>query len=441
MRALAIAVSFAAGLTAAAPSLGQATPHGGQFQINTFTPNSQHLSAVASDALGQMVVVWQSYGEIGDPGNSVQGQRYAADGSPQGGQFQANSHTFGLQGAPSVARHSNGEFVVVWHSATSTGTDISYNSIQARQFAADGTPLGAEFQVNSYTMSLQTVPDVAVDDQGEFIVVWQSRGSFGNDQDGYSIQGRRFSATGVPQGAEFQVNGDTTGHQTQGRVAVDSAGNFWVVYQTAAAVGSDPDGSIQARFYDSNGTPTSGPSFTLNTYTIGAQEMPAIAADDAGTFLAVWESPDSAGGDTSLRSIQGYFLNALGEPIGDDFQVNTHTTGSQFRAAVGGSGAGTFVVSWESDSSGGTDPSSSIQARHLNGTLSNDFQVNTITQGVQTYPAVAADARGNFVVVWQSDQSIGPDFLGSSVQGQRYDALFRDSFETNGMARWSAVAP
>ena len=431
---LAAAVTLAVQMSP--PAFGQATPHGGEFQVNTHGQSAQQEPAVAADALGQMVVVWQSYGEIGDPGNSVQGQRYAADGTPQGSQFQANSHTFGFQGGTSVARHSNGEFVVVWQSATSTGNDNSFNSIQARRFDTDGTPKGAEFQVNSYTSSAQNLPDVGIDDQGGFVVVWQSRGSFGDDQDGYSIQGRRFSADDQPLGAEFQVNADTTGHQTWARVAVDGAGNFWVVYETAAAVGSDPDGSIQARFYLSNGTPTQ-PSFTLNTYTSGAQVRAAIAADDSGMFLAVWQSHDSAGSDTSLSSIQGYFLNAAGDPLGDDFQVNTYTTGSQTRAAVGGAGGGNFVVSWKSSSSGGTDTSASVQARQFNATLSNDFQVNTIETNVQTDPAVAAGASGNFVVVWASSPT-GSDY---NIRGQFYDALFRDGFESNDTARWSAIAP
>ena len=434
-----LATAVALAVQASPPGFGQATPHGVQFQVNTFTPNAQQKPAVAADSLGRMVVVWQSEGEIGDPDGSVEGQRYAADGTPQGAQFRANSFTSGFQGAASVARRPSGEFVVVWQSATSSGNDNSFNSIQARRFAADGTPLGAEFQVNAYTTYFQNAPDVAVDDAGEFIVVWQSRGSFGNDQDGDSVQGRRFSAIGVPLGAEFQVNNDTTGYQTRPRVAASPAGDFWVVYQTAAAVAPDPDWSVQARFYDATGTPWGG-SFTLNTFTSGIQSNPEVAADDAGNFLAVWESPDSPGTDTDL-SIQGYLLNSLGEPLGDDFQVNTHTTGNQFWPVVTGYANFGFVVSWESGSTGGTDTSSSIQARQLAGPLSSDFQVNTFTPSIQTYPAVAADPRGNFVVVWSSDGSGASDTSDYSIQGQRYDALFRDGFASNDTSRWSAAVP
>ena len=61
----------------------------------------------------------------------------------------------------------------------------------------------------------------------------------------------------------------------------------------------------------------------------------------------------------------------------------------------------------------------SIQARRFDSTgmpLGSQFQVNTYTTRFQTYPAVASDAAGNFVVVWESEES------NDSIQGQRYDS-------------------
>ena len=137
--------TFFATVLSATAAFAQATPHGGQFQVNTFTPNSQQRPAVAFDAQGQLVAVWKSFGEIGDPDSSVQGQRYSAAGLAQGAQFQVNSSTADDQGEPSVARFSNGEFVVVWESRSSTGTDHSQHSIQGQRFATDGSPLGVAF--------------------------------------------------------------------------------------------------------------------------------------------------------------------------------------------------------------------------------------------------------------------------------------------------------
>ena len=97
------AIAAIGGIGAATAGFAQATPHGGQFQINTFTPNSQQRPAVAFDAQGQLVAVWKSFGEIGDPDTSVQGQRYSAAGLAQGAQFQVNSSTADDQGEPADA--------------------------------------------------------------------------------------------------------------------------------------------------------------------------------------------------------------------------------------------------------------------------------------------------------------------------------------------------
>jgi len=47
------------------------------------------------------------------------------------------------------------------------------------------------------------------------------------------------------------------------------------------------------------------------------------------------------------------------------------------------------------------------------------------------------DAAGNFVVVWESIGSSGSDTSDESIQGQLYDALFRDGFEKGGVCAWS----
>ncbi|MBP9823189.1 MAG: hypothetical protein KBF21_03095 [Thermoanaerobaculia bacterium] len=420
------------------PGFGQATAHSGQFQVNSFTTDSQYRPAIALDAQGRMVAVWQSLGaEIGDPDGSVQGQRYSAAGVAQGTQFQVNSATLSTQARPDVAQFPNGEFVVVWDSLSSPGTDSSGWSVQGQRFNADGSPLGTEFQVNTHSTGSQRSPRVAAGAAGEFVVVWQSQGSGADDTNGYSVQGQRYSGTGAPQGGEFQVNALTAIDQLRPSVAVEPGGNFWVVFRTNAAAGGDPDGSIQARFYNASGVPSEAQELTLNSSMNGSQQNPRIAAHSDGNFLAVWESFDSAGTDADL-SIQAFYLSATGEPLGDEFQVNTFTTGDQTRPLVAAYDGG-FVVSWQSQLFAGPDQTTNIRATQVG--LGGDFAVNTLTAGEQQFSGIAADQRGNFVVVWNSMGSVGTDDSSYSIQAQLFDALFRDGFEWNASGRWSLTVP
>src|SRR5262249_18836526 len=152
---------------------------------------------------------------------SVQGQHYDASGSALGGQFEVNTYTTNNQLYPSVARNGAGDFVVVWQSAGSASTDVGGFSVQAQRYDPSGTGAGAQFQVNSYTTADQVPPAVAIDSAGDFVVVWFSTGSAGGDTSLQSIQGQRYDATGATLGAQFQVNSYTTGNQRSPSVASD----------------------------------------------------------------------------------------------------------------------------------------------------------------------------------------------------------------------------
>ena len=159
-------------------------------QVNSYTTSNQRLSSVALDADGDFVVVWHSNGSGGSDSslNSIQGQRYASDGSTVGNEFQVNSYTTSTQRFPSVALDADGDFVVVWQSSGSGGSDSSSYSVQGQRYASDGSTVGNEFQVNSYTTSSQAYPSVALDADGDFVVVWDSYGSGGSDSSAFSVQ-------------------------------------------------------------------------------------------------------------------------------------------------------------------------------------------------------------------------------------------------------------
>jgi len=202
-----------------------------------------------------------------------------------------------------VATDANGDFVVVWTSSGSSGTDTSGNSIQGQRYTSNGSAQGAQFQVNTYTTSYQDSPKVATDADGDFVVVWISSGSSGTDTSGDSIQGQRYASDGSMQGAEIQINTYTTINQRDPSVAADADGDFVVVWCSTLS-GTDTNGSAQGQRYASNGS-TQGAQFQVNTYTTSGQCDPAVAADAGGDFVVAWESNGSAGTDTSFHSVQG----------------------------------------------------------------------------------------------------------------------------------------
>ncbi len=371
---------------------------------------------------------------------------------PVGVQGQVNTYTINDQSSPAVGFDGSGNFVVVWHSLGSTGTDKTDLSIQGRVFSSSGVPALQDTQVNTYTTGAQAFPDVAVDIEGNFVVVWQSYGSPGDDNSYRSIQGQRYSSNGQRVGGQFQINTYTTGKQRRPAVGMSAEGAFVVVWQSYGPFGSSFWGrNIQGQRYDSDGLPAGG-EFQVNSDTTYShyQYDPAVGMNAEGAFVVVWKSMGSAyGNDDSSTSIQGRVFNSIGVPAGPDSQVNTYTTLFQRSPEVDVGGDGSFAVVWDSYGSWGDDSGSSysIQGRIYNSigvAIGSEVQVNTFTTGDQVAPDVAADGEGNFVVVWQSEGSSGDDDSETSVQGRLFasnGAFAGPEFQVNTYTTLNQGAP
>jgi hypothetical protein len=376
---------------------------------------------------------------------------------PLGPDFQVNTYTTDNQWFPAVAVDDDGNFVVVWQSDGSPGSDSSDESIQVQRYDAAGIPQGGQSQVNTSTNSFQVFPAVAAQgsllppNPGGFVVVWWDSSSPTTDN-GSSIQGRRYDSAGIPQGSQFQVNTYTTGAQQLPHVAADAAGNFVVVWESKVTIPftPTPPGSIQGQRYDAAGVPQ-GAEFQVNSFTtVNVDQISAaVAADAAGNFVVVWKSEYPYGLSHRIRARR---FDAGGTPQGPDFQVDNVTSGRPQDPAVAMDAAGIFVVVWPSTFDYGefSEEGSGIQARRYDASgnpQGGQFQVNTYTTGVQDRPQVAASAAGDFIVVWESGGSAGSDTNGPSIQGQRYDAAgapfgieFQVNSHTAGAQQFPAIA-
>ena len=299
-----------------------------------------------------------------------------------------------------------------------------------------------EQQVNTYTTGSQEQPRLLRHDHG-FVVVWSSAGSPEDDSSLFSIQGRRFDTGGAPIGGQFQVNTFTTGFQNQPAVAGWPDGRFVVAWYNAETQ------DVQGRLFHSDGT-ANGDEFALASGGTGRQIHPALEVTGSGELLAVWQSETSPGPDAD-GAVIGRRYDSSGSPIGNDFQINSHTPYGANRPDIAESPDGGFVVVWESYDSPGSDPAYSIQMRRLgsDGTpLATDLQVNSYTSGYSYEPAIATRGDGSFVVIWSSyEASPGGDDAYGGVVARRFDsggspagADFQVNTVTTGYQYSSAVA-
>ena len=324
------------------------TPQGGEFPVNTFTTGNQRRADVSMDTSGNFVVVWQSEGgQDGDYGG-IFGQRFDSAGAPQGSEFQINTFTTSAQYSPAVSMDDHrASFVVVWEGLG--GQDGSSTGIFGQRFNSAGAPQGSEFQVNTFTTFPQFRPSVDSDGAGNFVVVWVSF-----IQDGFypGVFGQRFDNAGTPLGGEFQVNTFTTDSQTIPEVSMEDSGNFVVAWQSYGDQDGDRTGIFAQRF-DNAGTPLGG-EFQVNTFTTDEQRRAAVSMDGSGNFVVAWT--DYYPQDGSELGVFARRFDSTGSANGGEFQVNTHTSLYQFLPAVSMHGSGDFVVVWASADQDGSGP-------------------------------------------------------------------------------------
>ncbi|HEY9843914.1 MAG TPA: hypothetical protein V6D23_25815, partial [Candidatus Obscuribacterales bacterium] len=167
----------------------------------------------------------------------------------------------------------------------------------------------------------------------------------------------------------------------------------------------------------SNGN-TLGLEFRVNNYTTGTQSRPAIALDSDGDFVISWSG---SGPSSNLYEIFARRYSAGGVAQGVEFRVNDYTTNHQDQTTVAMDDAGDFVIAWFSQYQ--DDPGvGGVYAKRFaaNGTAQgSEFFVNGFTNSVQSRPAAAMDADGDFAISWES---YGQDSSQKGIYLKQYSA-------------------
>jgi hypothetical protein len=248
--------------------------------VNSITPGNQGPADVAPLPGGGFVAAWVDYGGNEGAGDGLFARRFDASGIALGADFRVNAATTGNQLHPSVASASQaGTFVVAW-----AGPDGDTYGVFARRFSSAGAALGGDLRVSTYSTGKQQHPSVASDGAGNFVVAWESAGQDGS---GYGVYMRRFDSAGAPLTGDLLSSSVTIGDQRSPRVAMDDSGDFVLVF---TSTGVDGNGTaVRAQRYSSSGAALGG-QFTVNTFTTGDQTAPDVSMDTAG-FVVVWHSP------------------------------------------------------------------------------------------------------------------------------------------------------
>ncbi|WP_370277582.1 hypothetical protein [Pontibacterium sp.] len=395
-------------------------PDGAEFRVNTYETNNQAKSSVTRLDDGGYIVVWSSYGQGGLDAvlrDDIYGQRYDANSNPVGSEFKINTHDADIQRSPVVAATGDGGYIVAWASEDQDGDRWG---IYAQKFDSSNNTVGNQFLVNTETYAEQYEPAISATENGGVVITWTS-----DEQDGHAngIFGQMFDQDATPVGSEFQIN-DTSYHVQQD----SSVGGFnllqagggagdagFVVTWLSFRQDGNEDWAVYAQRYDKDGNPE-GDEFLVSTFDYGNQTAPQISALSDGGFVITWVSNEQDGGD---EGIFGQRYNAQGEAMGGEFQINSFTKGIQYEPAVTGLENGGFVVTWSSYAQDGRGYGVFGQNfDEVGNPVGDEYQINTYTFLQQDESTVTALVDGGYVVTWTS---YGQDGRGDGIYGQRFD--------------------
>ena len=256
---------------------------GSEFRANTTTSNSQYEPSSAELNNGKTIVVWAD-SVNGSNATNIKGQIYNKDGSTSGSELVVNTYTSSWQTSPDIAPMSDGGFIVVWFSNKSGATGI-----HAQRYNETGATVGSEFEISSVGASLTAGnPSIARFSNGNFIVVWHQNTATPCDVN--DIYGSLFDSSANRIGSVTKISTTNLGYEQYPSVAVLTNQKFVVSWNSGTS-NTSTTGGIYAQGYDASSFTKSGSEFLVSRAEPSsptAQSYPHIASFGSDGFSICW---------------------------------------------------------------------------------------------------------------------------------------------------------
>jgi subtilisin-like proprotein convertase family protein len=406
---------------------------------------SEDSPILRTDSAGTWIAVWQSESNIGGTlgddwdilfSRSTDNGQTWSDAAPLNGNAASDT---GDDSSVAIATDSAGNWIATWHSEDSLGATVGDDKdIFVARSTDNGLTWSHAVPLNSNAsddFGDDYHSEITADSAGHWIVTWYSYdtldGTIGEDSD---ILFSTWTDTGHnwedgsnwtdPQPLNANAASDV-GNDLSPAIATDGVSSWVATWSSHDSlddtIGDDRD--ILYSLSTNHGQDWSDPApLNSNAYTdSGSDQLRQLVRDSAGRWIAVWNSGDSLDGTVGE---DGDILFASstdeGQTWSDPMPVNTNAatdSGSDSHPKLATDSAGNWMVVWHSKES-------------LDGAIGEDFDIlfSLSTNAGQTWtdpapvgendgyydlcPSVATDSAGNWIVAWESTETLG-DTVGS----------------------------
>ena len=356
------------------------------------------------------------------------------------------------------------------------------DSSWSRNAADDGDYVAFSFAVDGTMPQTLTVRIATFDENGDAMVevpliedvetfmfpdpTFAKTGAGVDDQGRVTVTYTDFNG-GLPQVRATRINAVSgtvidpdfpitdIGHGNPDVALLDPAGNRLIVTTTDLV---NPF-TVRGNIVDFSGpTPAILPEFPINDTGAAFGDFNAVVAADraTGVFTAAWDHITGVVGDPA--DVRARRFDAMGNPIGGDFLVNTTTANAQGQPAVAYGPASLSAIVWAGDATmpqGQDDLDVFLQVYDPMGNpIGGEVKVNTFDMNTQDRPAVRflpdrdAQGRPQVAVVWRdAGNAAGFDPRGTGISYRCFSIngfeeqvpIFEDGFESGDTSSWSST--
>ena len=339
------------------------------------SPSQSFDGSVTAIPFGGFVLSWL---EASGPTTELLLRFYDSAGAPAGDAVRPAEGD--VLGTPKIFFLADGRMLL-----TATRTEGG-DHLEARLLGADGTSAGDWFAVSSERHVPEGGAQVAVLEDGSFVVTWSWSAFIAGENVG-DVFARRFSQDGQPLGDQFLVSRET-GHAVSATIAATDNGGFVIVWTS--------NNLVLSRAYTADGTEVNADPIVISDsadkYSLAMRALPD------GDLLVIWSRADPAeDGWFFERGLFASRLDASGKPIAEPFRVST-TLGGVLFPSLAVDYDGSFIVAWERNSFERTTFAQRFTADGI--AIGGEFEMSR-GEG-QPAPTLASLGAGRFSATWQS---------------------------------------
>jgi hypothetical protein len=384
------------------------------------TPTSagQFSPAIVSDGAGGAIVAWEDNRNYPNSGMDIYAQHLAADGSlapgwPADGLPLCRVPEF--QGPPLMCTDGSGGAFVAWQDGRSGGE----NSVVVIRVAGNGTIPNGWFEGGSALGSgnwHEGDPRIVPDGAGGVMVVWSDWRMFGLTAP--DIWGAHLDAAGGLLSGPICTAIEA---QSLPALARDGTGRFLVAWQDARAGAGQDD--IYALRMDANRDPAPGwvQGGTVVCVSPNVQYGPRIVADGAGGALIAWsddDGPNIAIPEVRMQHLDGTGARVAGWPAGG-LMTHAASYGSTLRGLIADGAGGAILAAEDAGGSGGLQ--TDVYADHVTAGGVRDWGPAPVCTESHTQQGsvMVGDGAGGAILVWQDLRNTPPQLFEYDLYAQR----------------------